>query len=782
MKTNYSTAKFACRGFRRFIILPCALIFAISILNTNVSSAQCSIDSVISTDDCGGCVGTIEIFASGGSGAYKYSIDGGLTFEACNLFTGLCAGTYSNVINDMSGCQDTSNVIIITPPLLLAFMSGSIDASCNGSCDGSLQVMAFGGTPPYAYFWNTLPIQTTDIATGLCAGAYDVAVQDTNGCWAQGFGTILEPTPIIDSTSSTNATSCGACDGTATVYASGGLPPYFYAWNTSPAQTTSTATSLCTGIYTVLVTDANGCTESATVGVGEIGGEALITSTTDVLCNGTCDGTATVSFTCGNPPCSIIWYDGSGASIGQTDTTATGLCAGGYLVQVTNNLGCISFDQVTINEPSQINATKNWTNTSCIGICDGNATVFATGGVLPYTYSWSPSGQTTQTATGLCAGMHTAIVTDSLGCSDTMMVTVGSPDTTAFNTSKIDAGCGVCNGQAITCVTGGTPPYAYSWTSGSTTFYDDSLCSGTYDVTITDANSCVASESVTIMPVNDECTGAISLTQDTICIPTACDVAGATESLFGICGIGIANDVWYSFVATSINPTIQVAGSINFSAVVELFDSCGGTFIDCAQSTSGGDTAAIMTFGLTIGNTYFIRVYDFWGSPATTTFDICIYDTPPCQDPASLFAINITDTTADLRWNSTNPGDTFIVEWGLQGFTPGSGIDTAMGTSVFGTNTVSISGLTPSTTYDFYVLEDCGSGDSTNNAGPFTFTTNAPPPANDECAGAISLTQNNSCIPTAGGVDGATVSLFGICGIGIANDVWYSFVATSINP
>jgi len=246
MKTNYSTTKSACRYFRRITVLLCALVFAISALNINLTFAQCSIDSIISTDLCGGlCDGTIEIFASGGSGTYMYSIDNGVTFEACNLFTNLCSATYSVVIDDMSGCQDTNNVILTEPPALFAF-TGAIDASCNGSCDGSMNVTAFGGSGAYTYFWNTTPVQTTSTATGLCAGSYDVAVQDANGCWAQGFGTVLEPTSIIDSTSSTNATSCGACDGTATVYASGGLPPYTYLWNDISFQTTATAIFLCT--------------------------------------------------------------------------------------------------------------------------------------------------------------------------------------------------------------------------------------------------------------------------------------------------------------------------------------------------------------------------------------------------------------------------------------------------------------------------------------------------------------------------------------------------------
>ena len=124
-------------------------------------------------------------------------------------------------------------------------------------------------------------------------------------------------------------------------------------------------------------------------------------------------------------------------------------------------------------------------------------------------------------------------------------------------------------------------------------------------------------------PANDECAGAISLTQNDSCITTAGDIDGATESLWPYCGGGIANDVWYSFVATTTDPTIQVTGSGDFLPVIEMFDTCDGTFLECELTFSG--TVILSATGLTIGNSYFVRVYDVWGSPFTTTFDICIY-------------------------------------------------------------------------------------------------------------------------------------------------------------
>ena len=492
MKRNYS------------IIKRLSALFAITVLSINITFAQCNINNIITTGECGvQCDGSIEIIASGGSGTYMYSIDGGATFQGCNIFTDLCAGVYGIVIDDMTGCQDVGNATINPLPFLFVSIIPS-DALCNETCDGALDATPGGGLAPYTYLWNTTPVQINSFATGLCAGTYTVTVTDINGCQAQDSGTVSEPASsiIINSLISTDATSCSACDGTATVFVSGGMAPYSFMWSTGDFF--STITNLCAGTYTVTVTDGNACTAFSTVAVSEIGGEILTTSSTDVSCIGACDGTATVSFTCGDPSCSIIWRDGSGLSIGQTDTTATGLCAGDYFVKVTNNSGCISFAQVTINEPTQITATITGTNMNCPGMCLGTATATPSGGESPYTYLWSPSGQTNQTAWGLCAGIHTVIITDSLDCSsDTFMLTISAPDTVIFNTSKIDDSCGVCNGQAVICVTGGTPPNSYNWSTGSTTFYEDTLCAGTYDVTITDANLCTASDSVTIIELSN---------------------------------------------------------------------------------------------------------------------------------------------------------------------------------------------------------------------------------------------------------------------------------------
>ncbi len=127
---------------------------------------------------------------------------------------------------------------------------------------------------------------------------------------------------------------------------------------------------------------------------------------------------------------------------------------------------------------------------------------------------------------------------------------------------------------------------------------------------------------------NDECSGAISLVQDVNCNPTAANIDNSTQSLTSCAAGGTANDdVWFSFVATNTTAQVIVAGSASFDAVVQVFDACAGASLACVDATLAGATETATVTGLTIGNTYFVRVYDYEiGIPATTTFDICVVD------------------------------------------------------------------------------------------------------------------------------------------------------------
>ena len=223
--------------------------------------------------------------------------------------------------------------------------------------------------------------------------------------------------PITIDVVSTNTNCNGQCNGTATANPSGGIFPYTYLWSLSAGgQTTQTITGLCTGTYTVTVTDAIGSDTTATVTITQPTILAAnIVQPTNVTCNGLCNGSATASASGGTPGYIFLWDP---AAAGQTSATASNLCAGNYSVTVTDDNGCTTTQTVTITQPNVlVSGIAPPTDATCDGFCNGSATVSASGGTPGYTFVWNTVPiQTTASAIGLCAGNYSVTVTDANGC------------------------------------------------------------------------------------------------------------------------------------------------------------------------------------------------------------------------------------------------------------------------------------------------------------------------------------------------------------------------------
>lgn len=251
-------------------------------------------------------------------------------------------------------------------------------------------------------------------------------VTDANGCTATTITTITELPGMTSNIISLTNTSCGICDGDATVSPSGGSAPYTYLWSDALSQTTAAATGLCAGNYDVTVSDAIGCSSTSSITIFDFGGLfSSISASTDVSCNGGNDGQATASATGGGPPYTYQWDPSAG---GQTDSTATGLSAGTYTVTVSDTNGCLSSSIATINEPAAMILTMIIVDASCAICNDGAASVTVTGGIVPYSYQWSTSPvQTNEIVTGLLPGTYTVIITDSNSCSVSDSITISYP-------------------------------------------------------------------------------------------------------------------------------------------------------------------------------------------------------------------------------------------------------------------------------------------------------------------------------------------------------------------
>ena len=216
---------------------------------------------------CGLADGTASVAVSGGTAPYSYEWDD-TNAQTTSMATGLETGSYQVLITDANGCLITESATIGSNGEPLLIISSS-DVSCHGNNDGIGVTSVSNGTPPFTYLWNDALAQTNATATGLSPGTYGLTLTDGTGCMVVGSCIIDEPVEISVVVTIIDA-SFGSCTGKATVSVSGGIAPYSYLW--SGGQTNETAVDLCPGNYTVMVTDANGCTMEGIVIVNELVG------------------------------------------------------------------------------------------------------------------------------------------------------------------------------------------------------------------------------------------------------------------------------------------------------------------------------------------------------------------------------------------------------------------------------------------------------------------------------------------------------------------------------
>ncbi len=325
-------------------------------------------------------------------------------------------------------------------------------------CSLNDSVILSGDSGLAFYLWTPGNINSQSI-TVKSPGTYTLTTYDANGCSATNSVTIKQSSAMFDSVVSFQNVLCYLGNsGSITVGIRGGTAPFTYSWAPSGGSS-ATASGLTAGSYTVLVTDANGCTSSLTASIAQ----PLKTlydsvSFANLWCCNVPGGTATAYPYGVTGNFSYNWNPG-----GQTTATISGLSAGSYTVIVTDSSGCAVTSSVTLTQPSCLAATIASTNATCRND-NGSATVTVSGGTGTYTYLWSPGGQTTSSISGLSVGIYSVVITDSHGCVDTLSVNVNLTNDMHISISK--TADSTCRGDNITfTVTGGI---TYKWSNGST--------------------------------------------------------------------------------------------------------------------------------------------------------------------------------------------------------------------------------------------------------------------------------------------------------------------------
>lgn len=440
------------------------------------------------------CTGSATVAASGGftgcSGSYTYSWapSGGNAATA----SALCAGTYTVTVSDVNGCSSTSSVTIASAASF-TLSTTQANVTCNGGTNGSATVSISGGTGPFTYAWAPAG-GTGATASGLGAGTYTVTVTDATSCSGTATVTITQPAVLSATQAQTNVTCNGASTGSASVSPSGGTPGYTYSWAPSGGNSSS-ANALAAGTYTCTITDANGCTITQSITITQPTALSATAGSTAATCGGN-NGTATASVSGGTGTYSYSWTPSGGNS-----ATANGLTAGTYTCTITDANGCTTTVVTTVTSTGGVTASVSApVNVSCFGGNNGSATTTVAGGTGPFTYAWTPSGGNAATGTNLSAGTYTVTVTDANGCISTASVTITQPAVLNATQAHTNVTCnGASTGTASVTPSGGTPGYTYSWApSGGTGSSANALTAGIYTCTITDANGCTTTQSVTI--------------------------------------------------------------------------------------------------------------------------------------------------------------------------------------------------------------------------------------------------------------------------------------------
>ncbi len=612
---------------------------------------------------CGSSNGSATVTASGGTITYTYlwAPSGNTSSNA----TGLSSGSYTVTVTDKNGCTVTASGTVTSTGGPTITISSQTNVACFGGKTGSINTTTSGGTSPYTYLW-TPGGQTTANITGLSATTYTVTVTDKNGCVATASATITQPASAltVSTGSITNVKCTGSSTGSATATASGGTVTYTYLWAPG-GNTSSNATGLSAGTYTVTVTDKNGCTATANAVITQPATALSVTTTTTTTTCGGSTGTAKATPAGGTGAYTYAWAPG-----GQTNQTATGLSAGTYTVTVTDANGCTATATatVTVSGGGETVTISSVTNVKCNGGNTGSLGTTVTGGTAPYTYLWTPGGQTGSNATGLSAGTYTITVTDKNGCVATASATITQPTALTVTVATTSANCGASNGSATATASGGTTAYTYLWTPTSiTSSTATGLSAGSYTVTVTDANGCTATASGSVTNLggptitissqtNVACfggkTGSINTTTSGGTSPYTYSWAPSGQTTANITGLSATT---YTVTVTDKNGCIATASTTITQPASALSVVATNTPVKCNGGNTG--TATATASGGTVTYTY---AWTPGGQTSSTasgltagTYTITVTDKNGCVVTASTTITQAPVLTATIS-GSTN--------------------------------------------------------------------------------------------------------------------------------
>lgn len=571
------------------------------------------------------------------------------------------AGTYYVTFTDANGCSATDEVVLGNAREV-ELMLTETRTSCAGSSDGAIQaeIMVTPSDPNDAFFFFFLPAGgTQDCPTplsctysGLPAGTYNVVAIDAIGCVDTASIVVTSPQPLTLDTLGYSEPNCKLQNnGTISVIAFGGTGSpltYNYTWDDSAMG--PNRTGLVPGMYSVTVTDLNGCQDSLAFDL-QLPSPPAITAvdSTAVKCGS--DGCLSVTVDTSE----MLFYTWTLVDGTFIDTTA-GICnlmGGTYIVNVSDNQGCETIDTFTLAAVDTLFfADTTFLQPTCFGYPDGRIGVTVGGGTPNYSYQWTPTGQISPTLFDVEAGSYTLSVTDANNCVLSGTFTLVDPPAIVSLYTQVDASCAnICDGQAIVEVAysdGGSGDFDFIWCDGSTDSTRIDLCPGDCAVTIVDGNNCFVIDAITV--------GSPDIIDFSSFVATPASCFGLADGSITIVPTG-GNGTPYTFlwsVNNATTPTLDSVPKGDYTVTVTDLNGCTAEFTELVTEPEElmvnqdlVNTSLPICFGDDNGQ---LGVLANGGNPGPYTYawsdsgGVSLGATPVISDiPAGSYSVTVTD-------------------------------------------------------------------------------------------------------------------------------------------
>ena len=569
-----------------------------------------SVDSIVHLSCNSVNDGQLSVSGYGGISPYTYSwLD--TTLED-SIRGQLASSNYTGYLTDANNCVD-SLIAIVNQPLAIEITTTINHHLCFGDSLASILIDSiYGGVGNYDVLWETS--DSTFLVDSLYQHSISLIITDTTNCTQGFFFDLPSPLPLSINFNASEISCSGQEDGIINAFITGGTGNYQYLWSTN--DTTESISNLPQGLYQLTIQDSNGCITSSQAGVSNPNPLISVFSINmPVSCSGGNNGLLAVNSSGGTSPYSYVWSNGDTTNINDS------LSSGMHFLTTKDLNNCISQSSTFVNEPTPISYSSQHSTPSCVGYADGQISINVFGGTVPYQHHWTLI-DTLSYVMG-SAATYTDSIMDANNCLLVVTEVITDPQEISINPLVSDVSCfGYADGAIELQISGGNAPYSFDWSNGDTFVLIDSLVTATYFVFVTDANTCVISDSIFVnQPLSDiQISSVITNTSCSYSVDGAIDISvsgGSTPYTFLWNNSLTTEDLTY-IDPGNYNLIVSDASSCGFSSqflvqspdsigIVVLVDSvsCNGMSDASAVLNITGGTApfAIQWFNNTIDNT-----------------------------------------------------------------------------------------------------------------------------------------------------------------------------------